>query len=154
MKRLLLVVLSTAIGASACAKKESPAAAPPPEVQVADVIQRDQAIYSEWIGTLDGFVNAEIHPKVEGYLLKQAYKEGSVVQQGDVLFVIDPRQFQAALGQAKGALARAQATHAKTKVDVDRYTPLVAQKAVSQQELDNALAAEREAAAAVDATKA
>jgi membrane fusion protein, multidrug efflux system len=153
MKRLLFAVLLCAFGAAACAKKEPPPAVVP-DVLVTDVIQRDEPIYSEWIGTLDGFVNAEIHPKVEGYLLKQAYREGTLVRQGDTLFQIDPRQFQAALDQSKGILARSQARLAKAKVDVDRYTPLVAQQAVSQQELDNALAAEREASAAVDAARA
>ena len=152
MKRLLLTVLTCALGA-ACAKKEAPPAVIP-DVQVTDVIQRDEPIYSEWIGTLDGFVNAEIHPKIEGYLLKQAYKEGTLVKQGDTLFQIDPRQFQAALDQAKGVQARSQASLAKAKLDVERYTPLAAQKAISQQELDNAVAAEREAAAAADSAKA
>src|SRR5262245_6920801 len=148
----ILMVCSLAL-VSACAKKET-AAPPPPQVQVTDVVQKDVPIYSEWIGTLDGFVNAEIRPKVEGYLLKQAYREGSYVKQGDVLFQIDPRQFQAALDQAKGALARTQATLAKSKRDVERYTPLAAQKAISQQELDNAEAARDEATAAADSAKA
>jgi membrane fusion protein (multidrug efflux system) len=152
MKRLLLAVLTCALGA-ACAKKEAPPAVIP-DVQVVEVTQRDEPIYSEWIGTLDGFVNAEIHPKIEGYLLKQAYKEGTLVQQGDTLFQIDPRQFQAALDQAKGVLARNQATLAKAKLDVQRYTPLAASKAISQQELDNAIAAESEAAAAAASAKA
>ncbi|MCI0410284.1 MAG: efflux RND transporter periplasmic adaptor subunit, partial [Acidobacteria bacterium] len=152
MKRLLLAVLTCALGA-ACAKKEAPPTVIP-DVQVVEVIQRDEPIYSEWIGTLDGFVNAEIHPNVEGYLLKQAYKEGTLVKQGESLFLIDPRQFQAELDQAKGMLARSQATLAKAKLDVERYTPLAAQKAISQQELDDALAAEREASAAVDSARA
>ena len=154
MKRLLIAMFICVLGAAvACAKKEPPPAAVP-EVQVTDVIQRDEPIYSEWIGTLDGFVNAEIHPKIEGYLLKQAYREGSLVKQGDTLFQIDPRQFQASLDHAKGILANMQARLAKAKVDVDRYTPLVAQKAISQQELDNALASEQEASAAVDSARA
>ena len=153
--RPVAVLLAGALAAfvTACAKKEAPAAAPP-QVQVVDVIQKDVPIYSEWIGTLDGFVNAEIRPKVEGYLLKQAYREGTYVKQGDLLFQIDPRQFQAALDQAKGVLARAKASHGKAKLDVERYTPLAAQKAISQQELDNAEAAEREASAAADSAKA
>jgi len=153
MKRLLPALLICAFGIAACAKKEPPPAVIP-DVQVTDVIQRDEPIYSEWIGTLDGFVNAEIHPKIEGYLMKQAYKEGTLVKQGETLFLIDARQFQAALDQAKGIRARADASLAKAVVDVNRYTPLAAQKAISQQELDNALAAEREASAAVDTAKA
>jgi membrane fusion protein (multidrug efflux system) len=99
----------------------------------------------EWIGTLDGSVNADIRPKVEGYLLRQFYKEGQLVRRNAPLFEIDPRQFRAALEQAQGTLARAEAQIAKAAKDVERFTPLAAQKAISQQELDNALAAERDA---------
>jgi len=148
-----LVAMILALGLTAC-KKEVPPPPPPPEVQVVDVIQKDVPIYSEWVGTLDGFVNAEIRPKVEGYLLKQLYIDGSYVHQRDVLFEIDPRQFQAALDQATGIMARAEATLAKNHKDVERFTPLVAQRAVSQQELDNAIAAERESAAALSSAKA
>jgi len=153
MKRLLAAALICVAGVAACAKKEPPPASVP-DVQIVEVIQRDEPIYSEWIGTLDGFVNAEIHPKIEGYLLKQAYKEGTLVKQGETLFLIDPRQFKAVLDQAKGIRARAEASLAKAVVDVNRYTPLAAQKAISQQELDNAQAAEREASAAVDTARA
>ena len=153
MKRLLAAALICVAGVAACAKKEPPPASVP-DVQVVEVIQRDEPIYSEWIGTLDGFVNAEIHPKIEGYLLKQVYKEGTLVKQGETLFLIDPRQFQAAVDQSKAMLARSQATLAKANLDVERYTPLAAQKAISQQELDNALAAKDEATAAADSAKA
>src|SRR4029450_11703930 len=84
----------------ACGKKEVTVQAAPPEVEVIDVVQQDVPIYGEWIATLDGFVNAQIQPQVTGYLMKQNYKEGSVVHQGEVLFEIDPRPFQAALEQA------------------------------------------------------
>ena len=136
-----------------CAKKQAPAPAPP-VVEVATVIQRDVPITKEWIGALDGFVNADIRPQVTGYLLRQVYKEGSFVPRGDVLFEIDPRQFQAALNQAKGILAQNEAALSKAKLDVARFTPLVAQRAVSQQELDNAVAAERQAQANVDSARA
>lgn len=145
----VMVVLALA----ACQKATAPAP-PPPEVQVVDVIQRDVPIYSEWVGTLDGFVNAEIRPKIEGYLQKQDYRDGAFVHQGDVLFEIDPRQYQAALDQSTGVMSRAKATLAKARKDVERYTPLVAQKAVSQEELDNALAAEMESSAALESAKA
>jgi len=139
--------------AAACARREPPPVRPI-EVQVAPVVQRDVPVVGEWIGTLDGSVNADIRPKVEGYLLRQYYKEGQFVRRGAPLFEIDPRQFRAALEQAQGTLARAEALFTKATKDVERFTPLVAQKAISQQELDNALAAERDARGAVAAAEA
>jgi membrane fusion protein (multidrug efflux system) len=136
----------------ACGRKEK--ATPPVEVLVAPVVQKDVPVVSEWIGTLDGSVNADIRPKVEGYLLRQFYKEGQFVRSGDPLFEVDPRQFRAALEEAQGALGRADAQLAKASKDVERYTPLAAQMAISQQELDNALSAERDARAAVAAASA
>lgn len=118
------------------------------------VVQKDVPITSEWIGTLDGSVNADIRPKVEGYLLRQVYKEGQFVRSGDLLFEIDPRQFRAALEQAQGALGQAEAQLAKASRDVERFAPLVAQRAISQQELDDAHSAERNAKAAVAAAHA
>jgi membrane fusion protein (multidrug efflux system) len=136
-----------------CAKKQAPPP-PPLAVEVATVVQKDVPITKEWIGSLDGFVNADIRPQVAGYVLRQVYKEGSFVHKGDVLFEIDPRQFQAALDQAKGFLAQNEAALGKAKLDVARFTPLVAEHAISQQELDNALAAERQAQANVDSARA
>src|ERR1700758_1727840 len=89
--------------------KPTPQTPPPPEVEVAQVEQKDVPIYGEWIGTLAGQVNADVKAQVTGYLLTQAYKEGSYLKKGDLLFQIDPRPFQAALDQAKGQLAQAQA---------------------------------------------
>ena len=109
---------------------------------------------SEWIGTLEGSVSAEIRPRVEGYLLQQFYKEGQVVTRHDLLFKIDPRQFRVALEQAQGVLGQAEARLAKAAKDVERFTPLAAERAISQQELDNALSAERDAGAAVAAAQA
>jgi membrane fusion protein (multidrug efflux system) len=136
-----------------CAKKQAPAS-PPLAVEVATVIQKDVPITKEWIGSLEGYVNADIRPQVTGYVLRQVYKEGTFVHRGDVLFEIDPRQFQAALGQAKGVLAQTEAALSKARLDVARFTPLVAQRAVSQQELDNAVAAEHQAQANVDSARA
>jgi membrane fusion protein (multidrug efflux system) len=99
-------------------------------------------------------VNADIRPKVEGYLLRRGYKEGQFVHSGDLLFEIDPRQFRAALEQAQGALGQAEAQYAKASRDVERFKPLVAQRAISQQELDDALSAERNAKAALAAARA
>jgi len=141
------------LSAAACARREPPPVRPI-EVQVTPVVQRDVPVVGEWIGTLDGSVNADIRPKVEGYLLRQYYKEGQFVRRGAPLFEIDPRQFRAALEQAQGTLARAEALFTKATKDVERFTPLVAQKAISQQELDNALAAERDARGAVAAAEA
>jgi RND family efflux transporter MFP subunit len=137
----------------ACARKPEPAPQPV-EVQVTPVVQRDVPVMAEWIGTLEGSVNADIRPKVEGYLLRQFYKEGQFVRPNAPLFEIDPRQFRAALEQAQGAQARAEAQLAKATKDVERFTPLAAQRAISQQELDNALAAERDARGALAAAGA
>src|SRR4030095_12871048 len=105
----------------------------------------DGRVVGEWIGTMDGSVNADIRPRVEGYVLRQLYKEGQFVRRNDPLFEIDPRQFRAALEQARGTLARAEAQHAKASKDVERFTPLAAQRAISQQELGHGIAAERDA---------
>ncbi|MEW6366994.1 MAG: efflux RND transporter periplasmic adaptor subunit [Acidobacteriota bacterium] len=137
-----------------CEKKPPAAEGPPPEVLVTRVIQQDVPVYHEWIGTTDGFVNAEIRPKVAGYLLKQLYDEGGRVTKGQPLFQIDPRQFEAALQQAQGSLVRAQASLDKANLDVARYTPLAAEKAISQQELDDALTRQRSAKADVDSAQA
>ena len=139
--------------AVACTR--APQAAPPPlEVGTAPVIQKDVPIVSEWVTTLDGSVNADIRPKVEGYLLRQLYKEGQVVRPGQPLFEIDPRQFRASVEQARGALGQAEAQLAKAERDVARFTPLAADRAISQQELDNALSAERNAQAAIASARA
>src|SRR5712664_264163 len=120
-------------------------AAPPPDVMVAQVKQKDVPIYGEWIGTLDGFVNADVRAQVTGYLVRQAYQEGALVSKGQLLFEIDPRPFQAALDQAEGQLAQAtaqlanaEAVQVRTQLDVERYIPLAKEQAASQQDLDNA----------------
>lgn len=117
-----------------------------PQVDVVQVQQRDVPIYGSWIGTLDGLVNADVRAQVTGYLMKQAYLEGSFVKAGQLLFQIDPRPFQAALDQAKAQLAQAQAQLAnaealqlQAQLNVNKYTPLAAQQAASQQDLDNSV---------------
>jgi membrane fusion protein, multidrug efflux system len=140
--------------ASACEKKEEKAGGPAPEVVVAPVEKRDVDIYTEWVGTTTGYVNAQIYPKIQGYLLRQAYRDGSVVKEGDLLFEIDPRQFKAALDQAQGQLDRARAALGKSELDVKRYTPLAAEGAVSQQELDDAVQARAANAAQVASARA
>ncbi len=129
-------------------------APPPPTVEVADVVQRDTPIYSDWIATLDGYVNAEIQPRVSGYIIKQNYKEGAVVRKGEVLFEIDPRPLRAVLDQAKAQVAQAEAQLGKATVDVERDTPLAAARAIAQSQLDTEVHAKLGAQAAVMAAKA
>ncbi|HVT18214.1 MAG TPA: efflux RND transporter periplasmic adaptor subunit [Thermoanaerobaculia bacterium] len=151
----VLGILCGLCGAAAgCHKSQAEKPPPPPAVVVAPVVQRDVPVYGEWIGTTAGDVNAEIRPKVEGYLLRRVYAEGSFVRQGAPLFVIDPRQFQAQLAQAEANLGQVQASLAKAERDVARFRPLAAEKALSQQELDNAVSAEQVAKANVAALRA
>jgi RND family efflux transporter MFP subunit len=129
-------------------------AAPPLPVEVATVVQQDTPIYSEWVATLDGYVNAQIQPHVSGYIVKQNYREGSVVKKGDVLFEIDPRLFKAALDQAQAQLAQAEAQLGKAKLDVERDTPLAQARAIAQSQLDTEVQAKLGAQAQVQAAKA
>jgi RND family efflux transporter MFP subunit len=156
---LLFLVAGLLVTATGCSNKNAAAAPAPPDVEIVEVQQRDVPIYGEWIGTLDGLVNADIKAQVSGYLLEQAYKEGSFVKKGQLLFQIDPRPFQAIVDQTEGQLAQAQgqleqaraqllqaeaqvavaeANQRRTQLDVDRYTPLAQQQAITQQDLDNA----------------
>ena len=137
-------------------KGETASAPPPPvpQVEVAEVIQKDVPIFSEWVGTTDGLVNAEIRSQVTGYLLKRDYREGGAVKKGDLLFQIDPRKFQAALGQAVGDLKRAQAQLTKTKLDVARNEPLAKEGAISLKEFQDSVQANQAAGAAVESAKA
>ncbi|MCC6345113.1 MAG: efflux RND transporter periplasmic adaptor subunit [Bryobacterales bacterium] len=150
-------------------------AAAPLEVEVVRVEQKDVPVYREWIGTMDGTVNAEIKAQVTGYLRSRDYTEGSFVRKGQVLFQIDPRPLQAALDQARAALNEAEgqvaqskgqllqanaqllqseANQGKAQLDVNRYTPLAQQRAVTVQDLDNAIQANLAAKAQVEAAKA
>ncbi len=150
--RVALAVLNVAILAGCTpAPKESP---PPPVVQLATVTRGDPTIYQEWIGTLDGLVNAQIRAQVTGYLLAQDYHEGDRIRKGDLLFEIDARPFQAALDHANGMLKQAEARFGKTQLDVKRYAPLVKDKAISQEEYDNAVQANLEAEAAMVSAQA
>ncbi len=146
------VIAAAALSAAAffslegCASKQASAnvAPPPPEVLVTPVIQKDVPIYGDWVATLDGYVNANIQPQVSGYLIKQNYREGSLVHKGAILFEIDPRPFQAALdqaqaqvAQARGQLAQAEAQFELANINVNRDTPLAAARAIAQSQLDN-----------------
>ena len=165
-----------ALSAIGCSKTSTAAGSPPPpDVEVAVVEQKDIPIVREWIGTLDGMVNAAIKAEVTGYLMKQNYAEGSFVHTGQLLFEIDPRPLQAALDQAEGQLAQAnaqllqakaglaqaqsqllsaQANQRKAQMDEDKYTPLVKQQAVTQQDMDNAMQTNRSMQAQVAASQA
>ena len=169
---LVALALISAVG---CTKSTAARAPETPVVEVVQVEQKDVPIYGEWIGTLDGLVNADIKAQVSGYLMRQEYTEGSFVKKGQLLFEIDPRPFQASLDQAEGQLAQAtgqlaqakaqltqaeaqvavaEANQTKTQLDVDRYTPLAKQEAITQQDLDNATQANLAAKAQVQSAKA
>jgi len=162
VNRGIIVCLFFGVLATAgCEKKKEAAAPPPPVVEVVAVAVRDVPIYQEWVGALDGNVNAVIKPQVSGYLIKQNYTEGQLVKKGQVLFEIDPRTFQAvldqtrgSLDQAKGDLARAEASYVTAKADLARVKPLAAKNAVSQKDLDEATGKEMSTRASVEAAKA
>jgi RND family efflux transporter MFP subunit len=173
---LFLAAGAMVVIATACGHSSRVAAAPKPlEVLVADVQQKDVPLYREWIGTVDGFVNAEIKAQVSGYLVKQEYTEGSFVRQGQMLFQIDPRPFQAEVDQAEGRLAQtqgqlaqaraqlvqaeaevavAEANQHRVQLDVDRYTPLFREHAITGQDLDNSNQNNMAAKAQLQAAKA
>jgi membrane fusion protein (multidrug efflux system) len=137
-----------------CSSRKAASDPPPQVVEVATVVQQDTPIYSEWVATLDGYVNAQIQPRVSGYIIRQNYKEGSVVRKGEVLFEIDPRPFKAALDQAKAQLAQAEAQLGKASLDVERDTPLAQARAIAQSQLDTEIQAKLGAQALVQAAKA
>jgi RND family efflux transporter MFP subunit len=175
---VVVVILAVVVGRT---KKPAPAAPAPLKVDVVQVQQQDVPIYSEWIGTTDGMVNADIRAQVSGYLLRKTYMEGAFVKQGQLLFEIDPRPLQAVLNQAKGDLARveslveqavtqlaqaeaqlgqansqlaqAEANQRQTQLNVNKYGPLLEQKAVTQQDFDNADQANGAAKAQVEVAK-
>jgi membrane fusion protein (multidrug efflux system) len=148
----LLLIAMPILSAGCGPKKEHAAAAP--EVVVTEAVTRDVPLVREWIGTTDGNVNAHIHPKVQGYLKVRNYKEGSIVRENDLMFTIDERQYKASADQARGTLAQAQANLSKSRLDVEKYAPLVKEGAVSQQEYDNAVQTNRANEAAVQAAQA
>ena len=123
-------------------------------MEVVRVVQRDVPIYSEWVATLDGYLNAQIQPRVTGYVLAQRVREGSLVRKNDVLFEIDPRPFRATLDQAKADLAQRQADAVRTARDVERDRPLVEARAIPRSQLENDLQIYRAAVAAVEAAQA
>src|ERR1700723_1276578 len=157
---LCLVVLGVIFAASRLRSSGAPQAGSP-VVEVVQVEQKDVPIFGEWIGTLDGLVNADVRAQVTGYLLRQGYQEGAFVKKGELLFEIDPRPFQAAVDQAQGqleqatpTLAKTEAVQGRTQLDVERYTPLAKEQAASQQDLDNAVQNNLAAKATVETAKA
>jgi membrane fusion protein (multidrug efflux system) len=151
---VILSVFLLALFVTGCEKKEVPPAAGPPDVQVTDVIQRDVPVYQEWVAQLNGENNAEITPKVQGYLLKQDYANGYYVKKGQLLYELDPRPFQAAAEKAKADVAIADANFAKAQNDVIRDTPLAAQNAIPKRQLDTDIANEASWKAQVQAQQA
>jgi RND family efflux transporter MFP subunit len=149
-----VVGLLTAVSAGREGRVDSAPAPPMPKVEVTSVIQKDVPIEGEWVGTLEGYVNAQISPQVSGYLIRQDYKEGALVRKGQVLFEIDPRPFQAALDQAKGQLAQAEARRTNADINVKRDIPEAEAHAIPQSQLDTDTQSLRGAKAAVEADQA
>lgn len=154
--RRLFVSLASLLSLSwtlACGET-APPTPPPPEVLYVEAVRRDVPVISEWLGTTEGSVDAEIRSQVAGYLVSRDYQEGQRIKKGDLLFRIDPRTFRAALDQARGDLGRAQAELETARLDVARYTPLVKDGAVSRQEFDNAVQRQRSGEALVQTARA
>jgi membrane fusion protein (multidrug efflux system) len=150
----VLAIICTSVWLLMGCEEKKAAAPAPPMVEVVNVVQQDVPIVREWVGTTDGLVNAKINAQVQGYLIRQNYKEGSLVRKGQVLFEIDPRPFQAALEQAKGQLAIAEGQLYTAKANLDKIRPLAAVNAVSKKDLDDAIGREASSRAAVQAAKA
>jgi len=149
----ILSILPT-VAITGCARSQAAVKLPDTDVLVAAPVLRDVAVHSEWVATTDGYVNAEIRPQVSGYIIRQDYKEGAFVRKGEVMFEIDPRPFQAALDHAKADLAQAEAQLGKSKIDVERDTPLAEKKAIPKEKLDNEVQAKLAAEAGVAAASA
>jgi membrane fusion protein (multidrug efflux system) len=150
----VFVLFSVSLLLAGCGRKGQTVVAPPPEVQVAEVRAEDVAIHDDFVGTLDGSTNASIQARVQGYLTVQHYKEGGVVKKGDLLFEIDRRPFEAALAQAKAALAQAEAAARQADSLAERNVALIQQRAVSEQDRDNAVQQAAAARANVEAQRA
>src|SRR6266851_2288031 len=143
---LFLVIIGLIVGATRPKHTSGAQPGASPDVEVVQVEQKDVPIFGEWIGTLDGFTNADVRAQVTGYLLRQGYQEGAFVKKGQLLFEIDPRPFQATLDQpkaqltqAQAQLANAEATQLQAQLNVNKYTPLAEEQAASQQDIDNAV---------------
>ena len=151
--RLAAASLLAAV-ALACSTSKAAPPPPPATVAVVDVVQQDVPLRTEWVTTLDGYVNARIRPQVTGYLVEQNYVEGSYVKKDDVLFEIDPRPFHAALDQVRAQVAQAEAQLGRATRDVERDIPLAAARAISRSQLETDTQLKLAAAAAVDSARA
>jgi RND family efflux transporter MFP subunit len=158
LKQISTVLVSAVLllNALGCSTGKVRASGPPsPQVvEVAPVLQKDVPIQGEWVGTLEGYVNAQIQPQVSGYLIRQDYREGGLVKKGQLLFEIDPRPFQAVLDQAKGQLAQAEAQMANAELNVKRDIPEAEAHAIPESQLDTDTQALRAAKASVEADQA
>jgi membrane fusion protein, multidrug efflux system len=139
---------------TACSSDKAKPTPPPPGVTVATVVAKDVPLSQEWVGTMVGNVDADIRPKVDGFLLTRVYTEGSFVRKGQRMFQLDPRQAQADVEQGQAKVEQSRALLGQAQIDINRYTPLVADKAVSQAELDRAKSRERSAKAQIEAAQA
>ncbi|HMF93067.1 MAG TPA: efflux RND transporter periplasmic adaptor subunit [Vicinamibacterales bacterium] len=152
--KTMIAVAATAAALTSACEKTVAVAPPPPEVYVVSVVQKDVPTYLDLVGQTEGAQDVDVRARVEGFLETMNFREGSFVRRGSLLYTIDPKPFEAALAQAKADQATAQARLEKANNDVARYTPLVVKQAVSQQELDNARAAQNAGRSEVDAGKA
>jgi RND family efflux transporter MFP subunit len=159
--RTLCLISLAVVTTASCTKHPQARKPQSTDVEVVEVQKKNIPVYGQWIGTLDGFVNANVLAQVTGYLIRQEYKEGSFVKKGQLLFQIDPRPFQAALDQAKAQLAQAkaqlvnaEANLRKSQLDVEKYTPLAKEQAATQQDLDNAIQTTFANQATVETSKA
>ena len=150
----LIAVLAAGVALTGCSHHQTAAAREPTEVLVTSVVQRDVPIYREWVAQLNGSVNAQISPKVSGYIIKRIYQEGYFVTKGQVLFEIDARPLRASLDQAKATVAGAMANLGNSKLNVARDTPLAKEKAIAQSQLDNDVQTMKANQAALDAALA
>jgi membrane fusion protein (multidrug efflux system) len=157
----VLAIALAAMSLESCQQQAAQGPPPPPEVGVSTVVAQDVTTYGDWVATLDGYVNAQIQPQVSGYLIRQDYREGSLVHKGDVLFEIDPRPFKAVLDQAEGQLeqtksqqAQAAASLKLASINVERDTPLAQAHAIAQSQLDNDVQTMKQQEASVAATTA
>ena len=150
----IMGMAALALTSGGCRKEEKAKGPQTPTVETTAVVQKDVPLYSEWVGALDGSINAVIRPQVTGYLISQDYREGEQVKKGRVLFEIDPRTCQAALNQAKAQLSQQKARHDTAKANLARVRPLAEKNAVSQKDLDDAVGAELSARASVEAGQA
>jgi membrane fusion protein (multidrug efflux system) len=150
----LIVMISVCVALTGCGRHHAPGTPEPPAVLVTSVVQRDVPVYREWVAQLNGSVNAQISPKVSGYIIKRNYQEGYFVTKGQILFEIDARPLRASLDQARATVAGALANLGNSKLNVARDIPLAKEKAIAQSQLDNDVQTMKANQAALDAALA